>query len=83
MAAFKAAVSAGLNPVEFWELTPYLTGQAIGGALDKQTTDAWMSANFVRAKDLPPLTDLLGGSEGKKDSMDNLKNHLKIIGGGK
>ncbi len=82
MAAFKAAVSSGLSPVEFWELTPYLTGLAVGGAVDKQTTDAWLNANYVRAKNLPELTSLLVlGKVGKKEGdMNNLKDHLKNIG---
>ena len=76
MAAFKAVVASGLSPVEFWELTPYLTGLAVGGALDRQTTRAWLNANYTRAKELPPLADLLGKAERKKPNMGNLKDHL-------
>ena len=83
MAAFKAAARLGLNPVDFWELTPYLTGLAVGGAVSKQTTDAWLNANFGRAKKLPDLAKLLGESEEKKDNMDDLKSHLQNMRGSK
>ena len=83
MAAFKAAVRAGLSPVDFWELTPYLTGLAVGGAVNKQTTDAWLNANYVRAKKLPDLATLLGPAEEKKNNMDDLKNHLLSMRGRK
>ena len=83
MAAFKAAVRSGLSPVDFWELTPYLTGLAVGGAISKQTTDAWLSANYVRAKKLPGLADLIGSDEEKKDNMDDLKDHLQNMRGSK
>lgn len=83
MAALKAAVTAGLSPVDFWELTPYLTGLAVGAAGSKQTTDAWLNANFVRAKKLPDLVSLLGKAEEKKNNMDDLKNHLSAMKGRK
>ena len=83
VAAFKAAVTSGLSPVDFWELTPYLTGLAVGGAVSKQTTDAWLNANFTRAKKLPDLAELLSKSEEKKNNMANLKNHLALLKGGK
>jgi hypothetical protein len=81
--AFKTAVTSGLNPVDFWELTPYLTGLAVGSSVSKQTTDAWLNANFVRAKKLPDLTSLLGRAEEKKNNMDALKNHLSTMKGSK
>ncbi len=81
MSTAKAVVRAGLSPVEFWELTPYLTGLAVGGATNKQTTDAWLMAGFSRAKKLPELASLLVGDEGKRDNMDDLKDHLKAISG--
>lgn len=83
MAAFKASVKIGLSPVDFWKMTPYLTGLAVGGAVSKQTTDAWLNANFGRAKNLPALAELLGDVEEKKDNMDDLKNHLQDISGRK
>ena len=83
MEAFKTSVKVGLSPVDFWELTPYLTGLAVGGALSKQTTDAWINASFGRAKKLPDLANLLGDVEEKKDNMDDLKNHLQDISGRK
>ena len=81
--AFKAVVRAGLSPVDFWELTPYLTGLAVGGAVSKQTTDAWLSANYSRAKNLPDLDKLLGTAEEKNNNMDDLKNHLLSMRGRK
>ncbi len=83
MAAFKAVARSGLSPVDFWELTPYLTGLAVGGAIDKQTKDAWLNANYGRAKKLPDLDSLLGTAEGKKNNMADLKNHLKTMEGNK
>ena len=83
MAAFKAAVRAGLSPVEFWEITPYLTGLAVGGAISKQTSDAWLYANYVRAKNLPDLDTLLGDDGVKSNNMANLKNHLALLKGRK
>ncbi len=81
VAAFKAAVSAGLSPIEFWEMTPYLTGEAVGSAISKQTTDAWLGANYVRAKELPPLTDLLNTGKKEPSNMADFKNHLQGFGG--
>lgn len=83
MAAFKAVVKSGLSPVDFWELTPYLTGLAVGGAVSKQTTDAWLNANYVRAKKLPDLDTMLGKAGEKKNNMDDLKNHLRVMKGRK
>lgn len=83
MEAFKAAARLGLDPVNFWDLTPYLTSLVVGGALRKQTTDAWLNANYGRAKKLPDLASLLGDDQEKKDSMDDLKQHLQSARGRK
>jgi hypothetical protein len=74
--AFKAAVTAGLSPVDFWELTPYLTGLAVGSSINRQTIDAWLSANYARAKELPPLADLLVTGKKEPANMADLKDHL-------
>ena len=83
MEAFKVVVRSGLSPVDFWELTPYLTGLAVGGLVDKQTTDAWLNAAYGRTKTLPELASLLGTVEEKKNNMDDLKNHLLAMKGRK
>ena len=83
MAAFKVVVRSGLSPVDFWEMTPYLTGLAVGGAVNKQTTDAWLNANLGRAKKLPNLAELIGTDAEKKNNMDDLKNHLSVVKGRK
>lgn len=83
MAAFKAAVTSGLSPVDFWQLTPYLTGLSIGAAGSKQATDAWMTATLSRAKKIPELDSLMGKAEEKKNNMDDLKNHLSVMRGSK
>ena len=83
VAAFKAAARLGLNPVDFWKLTPYLTGLAVGGAVKKQTTDAWLNANLGRAKKLPELASLLDDVKEKKDNMDDFKNYLSSFGKGR
>lgn len=63
VAVYRAAVAAGITPVEFWDMTPYLTKQAIRAANEEQITQQWILASLTRMKKLPKLETLL--SEGK------------------
>ena len=56
---FRAAIQAGVSPIEFWSLTPYLTRLAIGAISDGRNTQSWILANLTRARKLPKLDDLL------------------------
>lgn len=75
MAAYKAAVEQGVSPVEFWELTPYLTGVAAIAMSNGSITRTWMLAGLMRSKVLPPLKTLLAGAE--KQNRDDLACRLK------
>jgi len=79
VAAFKTAIRAGLSPLDFWSLTPYLTRLAIMAGRDRQMTDAWIQAKLTRAKKLPELSELLEEQTARKDNMIDLKNHLMGI----
>lgn len=77
MEAFRSAVEGGVSPVEFWNLTPYLTWQATAALRDRAVTQIWMAAALTRAKKLPELAKLLSkGPEDKKDVAAKLKAAL-------
>ena len=57
--AYRAAVVAGLSPVEFWQMTPYLTRIAMSALYDGRATQAWQVANLTRARKLPRLRELM------------------------
>lgn len=80
MAEFKTSVQAGISPVEFWDLTPYLTRQAIPALVDKATTECWMTAALSRAKKVPKLNEMLSRSEKPKpvDLEEKMKGLFKI-----
>ena len=67
MAAFKAAVQAGLRPDEFWDMTPYLTRQAVVALRDGKTRELWTAAALARQKKLPPLKSLMIDRSTAKD----------------
>ena len=70
MAAFSAAVSEGVSPVEFWNLTPYLAGIAMKGTADHRTKGAWMTAALYRQKKFPELKKLLSKTTEDKGVME-------------
>lgn len=79
MAAFRSAVGSGISPVEFWQLTPYLTRVAVGGFHDGRAWSVWMTAALGRVKRMPKLADLqTGGKEkaGHQSNMNSLKSFL-------
>ena len=79
MAAYKTAIRNGISPIEFWQLTPFLTAHAIESSHESMLVSSWHVAAFSRQKRLPKLQKLL-----KIDSMSHdLKNALAGFGGKK
>ncbi len=81
MAAFKAAVQAGLRPNEFWDMTPYLTRQAVVALRDGKTRELWTAAALARQKKLPALESLMmdkGPAKDHKQMESELKKALKV-----
>lgn len=76
MASFKTAVRHGISPVEFWQLTPFLTRIAINSSHENMLIETWHVAAFSRQKKLPKLQKLLQLDK----SASNLKNALSGIG---
>lgn len=60
MAAFKAAVQQGIDPEQFWRLTPYLTAKALEGLQKGRLSMAWHTAAFQRTKKLEKLEHYIG-----------------------
>lgn len=80
MEAYRSAVEAGISPVEFWGLTPYLTRQATGALRDGDLTRAWIAAVLERKKKLPELSRLLSKKpEDKRDMAERLKAALSGV----
>jgi hypothetical protein len=67
--AYRAAVQSGISPLDFWELTPYLTGVAIGSLIDGRTTFAWLTAGLSRVKKMPALEEITGGRKAPEDPV--------------
>ncbi len=77
MQAYCAAVQAGISPVEFWELTPYLTRKAIAALTDGRNTQAWMIAALTRAKKMPKLNEMISKPKAGNPNMEaDLKKAL-------
>jgi hypothetical protein len=79
--SFQSAVSEGISPVDFWRMTPYLTGRAATGLYDMHTRQAWLTARMTRAKKLGELKQFL--SKRKVDPrtrMNELKAALSVVG---
>ena len=79
-AAYRAGVQAGISPLEFWELTPYLTRLAIEALTDARYTQAWIQANLIRAKAMPKLEELLDRKFAKTDMELRMKDALMRMG---
>jgi len=80
-AAYVRAVRAGLSPVEFWQLTPYLTRLAVTALDDKAVTDAWLVAAMSRQKKLQRLEELT--SKPRKAPPKDLQAKMRLLLGGK
>ena len=79
--AYKAAVAAGIDPLAFWQMTPYLTKQAIRAANEEQITQTWILASLTRMKKLPKLEKLLRQESTAKGDMEaRLKSALMGLG---
>jgi len=74
--AYRAAVVAGISPIEFWQLTPYQTRIAMEAILERSDKQAWMIAAFTRAKKLPKFEKLSRGKKKVKDGLE-LKRALE------
>lgn len=60
MEAFRVAVRGGISPTEFWQMTPYLTKQALPALAERHNTTIWTQAALIRAKKLPELEKFAG-----------------------
>ena len=75
--AFREAVSEGLSPSDFWEMTPYLTGTAMDALYDLRIKQGWIVAGLMRQKKLPELKKLLSKKPvDTKQRMNELKAAL-------
>ena len=69
----------GIDPVSFWEMTPYLSGLAVNAAHDLHISQAWFIAALSRQKKLPELKGLLSkrpSVPALSDKMFRLKDAL-------
>ena len=66
-----------MNPVDFWNMTPYMTRQAAAAIADGRTTQAWMTAALTRARRLPKLHTLLNNKPDRKSMEAGLKAAIK------
>jgi len=74
--AFKGAVSAGISPVEFWELTPYLTRKACGATVQARLWAIWTQEATHRRKKLPSLKEFTRVTEEPTKKMADLKQFM-------
>jgi hypothetical protein len=65
-------MQGGIDPEQFWRLTPYLTRLSLQGLREGKTILAWQIAALSRQKKLPELDALLG----KKKTGRDLKEAL-------
>ena len=73
------SVRAGISPVDFWRLTPYLTRKATPALQDGRTTAAWMTAQLTRAKKIPKLAELTTKKQvhrSQSEMEESLKSHM-------
>jgi len=81
VAAFKAAVQVGIGPVEFWEMTPYLTNKAVISKRDGKMRELWTLAALQRQKKLPKIETFMidkGPPKDHKQMESELKKALGI-----
>ena len=79
--AYRAAVVAGISPIEFWQLTPYQTRIAMEATLERSDKQAWMIAAFTRAKKLPRFEKLSRNK--RKGARPGMEAELKAYFGGR
>ena len=77
--AYQLGIRQGLDPEQFWRLTPYQTRLSMEGQQRRVATLAWLTAALTRQKKLPPLETFLGRSE-RKDPHE-LKTMLMGVRG--
>ena len=73
------SVRAGISPVDFWRLTPYLTRKSAPALHDSRTTAAWLTASLSRAKKIPKLSELTTKKQvhrSQSEMEESLKSHL-------
>lgn len=73
MAAYKIACQAGISPVEFWNMTPYLTREAVRAIHDADIEKAWTQAALIRTKKLPKLNEM----KIKEKNRESMEMRLK------
>lgn len=78
MEAYSTAVQAGISPVEFWRLTPYLARTAARAATEARNTASWLTACLIRAKKMPKLSELIGRREPVSSVENRLKTALQV-----
>lgn len=67
------AFQAGIDPLMFWELTPYELSVSIGAFVEKtkreheqQVVLAYLNAYWHRVKKMPNIKEVIGGDAVKK-----------------
>lgn len=79
--SYQSAVSEGISPIDFWQLTPYLTGRAATGLYDMRMKQAWVQARMTRAKKLDDLKAYLTKRKANVENrMAEMKSALSTIG---
>jgi hypothetical protein len=79
--AFSTSVRHGIDPVQFWCMTPFLTYKAITGLHRKMISQEWQGVVFNRQKKLKPLKEYLGKEAPPKDVSSKVKNvFAQILG---
>ena len=76
--AYKKAILAGVDPIEFWQLTPYQTQIVMESSMERADKQAWLIAAFSRVKKLPKYESLTRGEKKQKDGL-LLKKQLESM----
>lgn len=83
--AMGAALRAGVSVLDFWEMTPHETKQAVAAyrdEMDWQMSLQWINASLQRASKMPPLETLLGTKndqiQDEETSIAKLKTFLGV-----
>ena len=65
--AFREACGCGVDPEQFWRLTPWQARIAAFGAHEDRATLAWLGAALERQKKMPDLERVTGADRERKD----------------
>lgn len=77
MEAYKIACGAGISPVDFWNMTPYLVREAVGALHQGNNQLIWIQAALMRAKKLPKLNEFIKEKKSTASFEVRLKDAFK------